>query len=122
MSPINLDLPNGLRIVTEELPHIHSVSMGVFTKVGSRYETKPLSGVSHFLEHMFFKGTPRRNARQISEAIEGIGGMLNAYTSYDSTCYYAKVADIHFDRAVDTLSDMLLNSLFDPKEIEKERR
>lgn len=122
MDYTKVDLPNGLRIIAEEMPHTHSVSMGVFTKVGSRYEPARLSGVSHFLEHMFFKGTPARNARQISEAIEGIGGMLNAYTSYDSTCYYAKVADIHFDRAVDTLSDMLLNSLFDAKEIEKERR
>ncbi len=117
-----IDLPNGLRIIAEEMPHLHSVSMGVFTKVGSRYEPARLSGVSHFLEHMFFKGTSSRNAKQISEAIEGIGGALNAYTSYDSTCYYAKVADIHFDRAVDTISDMLLNSLFDAKEIEKERR
>jgi predicted Zn-dependent peptidase len=96
--------------------------MGVFTKVGSRYEPARLSGVSHFLEHMFFKGTETRNAKQISEAVEGVGGALNAYTSYDSTCYYAKVADIHFDRAVETISDMLLNSLFDAKEIEKERR
>ncbi len=117
-----IDLPNGLRLIAEEMPHVHSVSMGVFTKVGSRYEPARLSGVSHFLEHMFFKGTPTRNAKQISEAIEGIGGALNAYTSYDSTCYYAKVADIHFDRAVATISDMLLNSLFDAKEIEKERR
>jgi predicted Zn-dependent peptidase len=117
-----IDLPNGLRIIAEEVPHTHSVSMGVFTRVGSRYESAPLSGVSHFLEHMFFKGTDKRNARQISEAIEGIGGALNAYTSYESTCYYAKVANIHFDRAVDTLSDMLLHSRFDPKEIEKERR
>jgi predicted Zn-dependent peptidase len=122
MSYTKIDLPNGLRIIAEEMPHTHSVSMGVFTKVGSRYEPAQISGVSHFLEHMFFKGTPTRNAKQISEAIEGIGGVLNAYTSYDSTCYYAKVADIHFDRAVDTLSDMLLNSLFDAKEIEKERR
>ncbi|HZB96010.1 MAG TPA: pitrilysin family protein [Herpetosiphonaceae bacterium] len=122
MPHTKIDLPNGLRIVTEEMPHTHSVSMGIFTQVGSRYESARLSGVSHFLEHMFFKGTPRRNAKQISEAIEGVGGMLNAYTSYDSTAYYAKVANIHFDRAVDTLSDMLLHSLFDPKEIEKERR
>lgn len=122
MAPNSLKLPNGLRIVTEELPHTHSVSMGVFTKVGSRYEPPRLSGVSHFLEHMFFKGTTTRTAKQISEAIEGIGGALNAYTSYDSTVYYAKVADIHFDRAVDTLSDMLLHSRFDAKEIEKERR
>lgn len=122
MDYTKIDLPNGLRIIAEELPHTHSVSMGVFTKVGSRYETAQLSGVSHFLEHMFFKGTPTRNAKQISEAIEGIGGVLNAYTSYDVTCYYAKVADIHFDRAVDTISDMLTNSLFDDREIEKERR
>jgi predicted Zn-dependent peptidase len=117
-----VDLPNGMRIIAEEMPHTHSASTGVFTRVGSRYESAPLSGVSHFLEHMFFKGTAKRNPRQISEAIEGIGGVLNAYTSYESTCYYAKVANIHFDRAVDTLSDMLLNSRFDPKEIEKERR
>jgi predicted Zn-dependent peptidase len=122
MNYTKVDLPNGLRIIAEEMPHTHSASMGVFTKVGSRYEPARLSGVSHFLEHMFFKGTASRNAKQISEAIEGIGGVLNAYTSYDSTCYYAKVADIHFDRAVDTISDMLLNSLFDAKEIEKERR
>lgn len=116
------DLPNGMRIIAEEMPHTHSVSMGVFTRVGSRYESARLSGVSHFLEHMFFKGTEQRNARQISEAIEGVGGALNAYTSYESTCYYAKVANIHFDRAVDTLSDMLLHSRFEAKEIEKERR
>ncbi len=122
MPHIKVDLPNGLRIVTEEMPHTHSVSMGIFTQVGSRYETARLSGVSHFLEHMFFKGTTKRTSKQISEAIEGIGGALNAYTSYDSTVYYAKVANIHFDRAVDVLSDMLLQSLFDPKEIEKERR
>ncbi len=117
-----IQLPNGLRIIAEEMPHTHSVSMGVFTRVGSRYEPAHLSGVSHFLEHMFFKGTRRRNAWQISEAIEGVGGVLNASTGTDSTVYYAKVADIHFDRAVDTLSDMLLHSLFEPKEIEKERR
>ncbi|CAA9317907.1 MAG: Uncharacterized zinc protease YmxG, partial [uncultured Chloroflexia bacterium] len=102
--------------------HTHSVSMGIFTKVGSRYEDARLSGISHFLEHMFFKGTERRTSKQISEAIEGIGGSLNASTSFDSTVYYAKVANIHFDRAVDTLSDMLLHSLFEAKEIEKERR
>lgn len=122
MPHTKIDLPNGLRIITEEMPHTHSVSMGVFIQVGSRYEQARLNGVSHFLEHMFFKGTSQRTAKQISEAIEGVGGALNAYTSYDSTVYYAKVANIHFDRAVDTLSDMLLHSLFDSKEIEKERR
>ncbi len=122
MTYTKIDLPNGLRIVAEEMPHTHSVSMGVFTGAGSRYEPAEFSGVSHFLEHMFFKGTTRRTAKQISEAVEGVGGMLNAYTSINTTCYYAKVADIHFDRAVDTLSDMLKNSLFDRKEIEKERQ
>ncbi len=96
--------------------------MGIFNKVGSRYETKQVSGVSHFLEHMLFKGTDTRNARELSESIEGIGGFINASTSYDSTVYFAKVADIHFDRAVETLSDMLLHSKFDPKEVAKERR
>ncbi|HSH80723.1 MAG TPA: pitrilysin family protein [Herpetosiphonaceae bacterium] len=122
MPHTRIDLPNGLRIITEEMPHTHSVSMGVFTRVGSRYEEARLSGISHFLEHMFFKGTATRSAKQISEAIEGIGGALNAFTSYDSTVYYAKVANIHFDHAVETLSDMLLHSLFDRKEITKERR
>lgn len=122
MPHTKVTLPNGLSIITEEMRHTHAVSMGLFIKVGSRYEPARLSGVSHFLEHMFFKGTARRTAKQISEAIEGVGGALNAYTSYDSTMYSAKVANIHFDRAVDTLSDMLLNSLFDHKEIEKERR
>jgi predicted Zn-dependent peptidase len=122
MPHTKVHLPNGLTIVTEEMRHTHSVSMGVFTRVGSRHEPASLSGISHFLEHMFFKGTEKRTAKQISEAIEGVGGGMNAYTSYDSTVYSAKVANIHFDRAVDTLSDMLLHSLFDPREIEKERR
>lgn len=115
-------LPNGLTIVAEEMRHTHSVWMGIFTKVGSRYEPARLSGISHFLEHMYFKGTQRRTAKQVSEAIEGVGGSLNASTSYDATVYFAKVANIHFHHAVDTLSDMLLHSLFDAREVEKERR
>jgi predicted Zn-dependent peptidase len=122
MSHTITQLPNGLWIVAEEMRHTHSVWMGIFTKVGSRHEPARLSGISHFLEHMFFKGTERRSAKQVSEAIEGIGGSLNASTSYDATVYFAKVANIHFHHAVDTLSDMLLNSLFDAREIEKERR
>ena len=122
MSHTITQLPNGLCIIAEEMRHTHSVWMGIFTKVGSRYEPARLSGVSHFLEHMFFKGTAQRSAKQISEAIEGIGGALNASTSYDATVYYAKVANIHFHHAVDTLSDMLLHSLFDAREVEKERR
>ncbi|HEY1014118.1 MAG TPA: pitrilysin family protein [Herpetosiphonaceae bacterium] len=122
MAPVKVVLPNGLRIYTDEMPHTHSVSMGIFTRVGSRYEDARLSGISHFLEHMFFKGTERRpTAKEISEAIEGIGGFINASTSFDVTTYYCKVANIHFDRGIDVLTDMLNGSVFDPKEIEKER-
>ncbi len=122
MAPVKVVLPNGLRIYTHEMPHTHSVSMGMFTRVGSRYEATHLSGISHFLEHMFFKGTARRpTAKAISEAIEGVGGYLNASTSFDVTNYYCKVADIHTERGLDVLTDMLTGALFDPKEIEKER-
>jgi predicted Zn-dependent peptidase len=96
--------------------------MGIFTRVGSRYEAAHLSGISHFLEHMFFKGTARRpTAKAISEAIEGVGGYLNASTSFDVTNYYCKVANIHTERGLDVLTDMLTGATFDPKEIEKER-
>ncbi|GIV97710.1 MAG: hypothetical protein KatS3mg057_2367 [Herpetosiphonaceae bacterium] len=110
--PEKVVLPNGLRILTEEMPHTHSVSMGFFTKVGSRYEEARVSGISHFLEHMFFKGTEKRpTAREISEAIEGVGGILNAYTSHDATVYWCKVANIHFERGVDVITDMLRNAV-----------
>lgn len=122
MAPVKVVLPNGLRIYTDEMPHTHSVSMGIFTRVGSRYEDTRLSGISHFLEHMFFKGTAkRRTAKDISEAIEGVGGYLNASTSFDMTNYYCKVADIHTERGLDVLTDMLTGATFEPKEIEKER-
>lgn len=114
---------DGLRILVEELPHTHSVSIGCFMGVGARHESPHLSGVSHFIEHMCFKGTRRfPTARLISQAIEGVGGMLNAATSYESTVYWSKVANIHFDRALDVLTDMARASLFDPHELEKERR
>ena len=115
-------LPNGLTVLVRRDESAPVVAIVTHVKAGYFDETDDVVGIAHVLEHMFFKGTPRRNAKQISEAIEGVGGMLHAYTSYDSTTYYAKVANIHFDRAVDTLGDMLLHSLFDPKEIEKERR
>ncbi|MBK9943572.1 MAG: insulinase family protein [Kouleothrix sp.] len=116
-------LPGGLCILVDELPHTHSVSVGCFVGVGSGHEHPPACGVSHFIEHMLFKGSRRRpTPRLISDAIEGVGGILDAYTSFESTVYYAKVADIHFDRAVDVLSDMLLQPCFDPRDVEKERR
>ena len=116
-------LDNGLRIVTSSMPHTRSVSICIFIGVGSRYETEPQAGVSHFIEHLSFKGTPRRNtAREISEAIEGVGGILNAGTDKELTLYWCKVAQPHFPLALDVLADMLLHSRFDPKDIERERR
>ncbi|HRC76950.1 MAG TPA: pitrilysin family protein [Kouleothrix sp.] len=116
-------MPGGLRVLVDELPHTHSVSVGCFVGVGSGHENPPSCGISHFIEHMLFKGSRRHpTPRLISDAIEGIGGILDAYTSFESTVYYAKVADIHFDRAVDVLSDMLLQPCFDPRDVEKERR
>ncbi|NJM06149.1 insulinase family protein [Candidatus Gracilibacteria bacterium] len=115
--------PTGLRVLVEELPHTHSVSLGCYVNVGARYEPVELSGVSHFIEHMVFKGTRSFPiARSISEAVEGVGGLLNASTSYESTVYYAKVAHIHFDRALGVLSELLRCPLFDRRELEKERK
>lgn len=116
-------LPGGLRVLVEELPHTHSVSLGCFVGVGSGHEEHAVAGISHFIEHMLFKGSQSRpTPKLISDAIEGVGGILDAYTGFESTVYYAKVADIHFDRALDVLADMLLRPLFDPKDVEKERR
>jgi len=114
-------LDNGLIIVTETIPHIHSVSIGVWIRSGSRQETKENNGIAHFLEHIMFKGTKKRSAREIARSLESLGGYLNAFTSKEQTCYYAEVLDSQLPRAVDILSDMLGNSLFAPKEIEKER-
>lgn len=114
-------LENGLTILTAEMPHMASVSVGLWVGVGGRHESEALSGVSHFIEHLLFKGTRRRNARQISEAVEGLGGYLNAFTSEEHTCFYAKAGASHFPALLDVLIDMFLNSVFDPKEIDKER-
>lgn len=115
--------PQGLRILVEELPHTYSVSLGCFVGAGARHELDAHGGAAHFIEHMLFKGTPHYpTARQISQAVEGVGGMLNASTSYESTVYYAKVATIHFDRALDVLAEMVQRPLFDLNELEKERR
>jgi len=116
-------LENGLRILTSPMPHTHSVSIGFFLGVGSRYETDEQGGASHFIEHMLFKGTEKRpTAKDIAIAIEGVGGVLNASTSRELTIYWAKVAQPHRDVALDVLVDMLLRARFDPEEIEKERR
>lgn len=114
-------LINGIRIVTEEIPYVNSVSIGIWVKAGSRYENHENNGISHFIEHMLFKGTKKRTAKEIATAIDKIGGQINAFTSKESTCFYAKVLDTHFDIALDVLADMYFNSTFAAEEIEKEK-
>ena len=116
-------LDNGLRILTSAMPHTRSVSIGFFVGVGSRYESDEQSGVSHFIEHMVFKGTAKRpTARDIAVAIEGIGGFFNASTGREASTYWAKVAQPHLDIAIDVLVDMLRHAKFEPEEIDRERR
>jgi predicted Zn-dependent peptidase len=118
-----ITLDNGLRLVTATMPHTRSVSIGFFVGAGSRYETDGEAGISHFIEHLCFKGTAKRpTAAEISMVIEGVGGILNAGTDKELTVYWCKVAQPHFAIALDVLVDMLLNSKFDPAEIEKERQ
>lgn len=115
-------LDNGLRVLTVPLPHVQSVSLGFFLAVGSRYESAEVSGISHFAEHMLFKGTERwPTPRDIAEAIEGRGGLVNASTGLETTLYWAKVAAAHLPEAMDLLSDMLLRATLEPVEMEKER-
>ncbi len=116
-------LDNGLRLITETMPHTPSVAISIFVGVGSRYETEAEAGVSHFIEHLLFKGTPKRpTAREISEAIEGVGGILNGGTNKELTVYWCKVAKTHFPTALEVLVDVLLHSRFDPADIERERQ
>lgn len=115
------ETPNGLRIVLEKIPTVRSVSIGIWIGTGSRFEASEVNGVSHFLEHMFFKGTKKRSAQEIAEAFDGIGGQVNAFTSKEYTCYYAKVLDDHAEIALDVLSDMFFHSLFEQGELEKEK-
>ncbi len=114
-------LPNGLRIATAEMPHMTSVSLGVWVGIGSRYEPASLNGACHFIEHMLFKGTRRRSAKEISQAVEGIGGYLNAFTSEEMTCFYSRARADRFTELLDVLTDMLLNSRFAPGDVAKER-
>jgi predicted Zn-dependent peptidase len=115
-------LPNGLRIVTDRIATVDTVSLGLWVDVGTRHEAADINGVAHFLEHMAFKGTARRSARDIAEEIEAVGGHLNAYTSRESTAYYAKVLKEDTALALDILADILLNSTFDATELERERQ
>jgi predicted Zn-dependent peptidase len=115
-------LPNGLRIVTDRIDTVATVSLGLWVDVGTRNEAPNINGVAHFLEHMAFKGTERRTARDIAEEIEAVGGHLNAYTSRESTAYYAKVLKEDVGLALDILADILLHSTFDAAELERERQ
>ncbi|MDD4871066.1 MAG: pitrilysin family protein [Kiritimatiellae bacterium] len=114
-------LPNGIRVITSCLPKVQSVTFGIWVGIGARYEHRKLSGISHFIEHLLFKGTSQRSARDISREIEGYGGYLNAFTQEESTCYYARVASDHLWRALDVLADMYLDPKLEPSEIKKER-
>ena len=114
-------LDNGVRIITHKMPRVRSVSMGVWVNAGARDESPEESGLSHLIEHMIFKGTRKRSAYQIAKEFDAIGGHTNAFTSLENTCYHAKVMDIHLSQMVDILSDILLNSVFDNREIDRER-
>ena len=115
-------LSNGMRVVSETLPKSRSISIGVWVKVGSRHEPQEIGGISHFIEHLFFKGTEKRTAKDIAIEMDSLGGEMNAFTTQETTTYYAKVVDEHLHTAIDILSDILLSSKFDPVEMEKERR
>jgi len=114
-------LPSGLRIVTCEMPHVETASVGIWAGVGGRHEPTKLNGISHFIEHMLFKGTKRRSARRIMEEVEGVGGDMNAYTAEERTCYYAAAASEFFPRLCDVLCDLYLDPKFTQADIDRER-
>lgn len=114
-------LNNGIRIVTKQMPHVRSVTMGVWVNVGARDETLDENGLSHLIEHLIFKGTDKRTSFQIAKEFDAIGGQTNAFTTMENTCYHAKVMDKHLDTMVEIMSDIFLNSLFDEKELQRER-
>ncbi|TCS92556.1 M16 family metallopeptidase [Hazenella coriacea] len=115
-------LSNGLRVIAEQIPHVRSVALGIWIGTGSQNETIHNNGISHFIEHMMFKGTESRTARQLAESFDEIGGHVNAFTSKEMTCYYTKVLDEHFSTSLEILADMFFNSTFLEEEIEKEKK
>jgi predicted Zn-dependent peptidase len=115
-------LPNGVRVISEHMPYARSVAMGLWVGVGSSHEEPALRGISHCIEHMLFKGTPTRNARQIAELMDSVGGNLNAFTDKETTCYHARVADAQARLALEVLCDMFVHSLFEPEELRKEQQ
>src|SRR5262249_4805472 len=114
-------LPNGIRLVTERIPHVRSVAVGVWVDTGSRHEPLPKSGVSHFIEHLVFKGTETRTAEEVAKTVDSVGGQMDAFTTKEHTCFYVTVLDQHLPLAADLLSDILLHPLFAPDDIDRER-
>ena len=114
-------LDNGIRVVYEQLPDFNSVSVGIWVKTGSVCETEQENGISHYIEHMMFKGTPNRTAKDIAVDMDKIGGQINAFTSKECTCYHARVVPDKFDVAAEVLADLFSNSLFDETEMAKEK-
>ena len=114
-------LDNGIRVALESISYVRSISFGIWVKNGSRNELPQENGVSHYIEHMMFKGTKSRTARQIAEEMDALGGQINAYTTKEYTCYHTRVLDKHIDRALDVMSDMLLHPLIAQEEVQKER-
>ena len=116
-----IKLPNGARLLTEEVPGARSAALGFFVGVGSRHEQAGENGAAHFIEHMLFKGTGRRSTAQLARDMDAIGGQINAYTTKEHTCFYARSLDDHLDRSLDILSDMLFHSRFAQEDVETER-
>jgi predicted Zn-dependent peptidase len=115
-------LGNAIRVVTKHIPHAQTIAMGVYINVGARDETLEKSGISHFIEHMIFKGTTSRNAYQIAKELDAIGGHANAFTAMEYSCFFARFYHTHLNKIIDILFDILLSSTFDPKEIDRERQ
>ena len=118
---MKITLPNGVRVVTEHVEYVRSASIGIWVGNGSRHEPAELNGISHFIEHMIFKGTEKRSAQHIAIAMDALGGQFNAFTTKECTCYYMKVLDTHIKTGISILADMFLNSKFAPEDIELER-
>src|SRR5690554_6437704 len=115
-------LSNGITVVMERIPHFRSASVGVWIKTGSIHEDSNENGLSHFIEHMIFKSTNKRSAREIAETMAAVGGQINAFTAREYTCLYSRILDEHLELSLDLISDMLLNSRFDVVEFEKEKK
>src|SRR5437762_6659741 len=114
-------LSNGIRVLTEQMPHVRSVAVGVWVETGSRHEPEGRGGVSHLIEHLVFKGTATRSAEAIARTMDSVGGQMDAFTTKEHTCFYVQVLDNHLPLAVDLLTDILLHSLFDANELEREK-